>query len=138
MRIRFLHLIAFLSCSACAGSLSTIRLDQAKYPVSFSPVTCDGRRNLREDQLEKVGKFEHAYTTYHMLWRWVPLGPSAFDLSDEVNQQIEAAGGLGIVNFALYSEAQAGNAVLAVLGGILPGSAHVRVSGDIVRPKGRY
>ena len=86
----------------CAGVNTEIRAPRAKYPVSFSPAVPEsgGRVLLAGRDLKKVGELSESY------WRWSIAYDSIrgdVDLSEDVNQAVQAHGGEAIVNLSVTS-----------------------------------
>ena len=95
----------------------------------------DGRA-LSPRDLEVLGSFEHSERRWGLLYSFLPLGGDV-DLSEAITQQIEAAGGEGMINMTVESEGCTLNYLPAVsLLPVWPGCADLRVSGEIVRRKG--
>lgn len=120
----------------CAGGRSNLRFDDTRYPVSLSPTVLgsDGVV-LLPARREVVGKLEIETKVYGLLWAAVPLTPNK-DLSTQVNDQIERAGGQAVVNLRVTSR-QCGLNSAWVLSTVplWPGCSKVFVQGDIIRER---
>jgi hypothetical protein len=115
----------------CSGASSNVVAPDAKYPLSLSDGLRDENGRLLEDnELEVVGAFEADYTAWGMWWNIISFTGDA-DISDEVNEQVAAAKGEGIVNLAVRSKTNVWNGMTLI--GLLPDAAAVKVRGHIVR-----
>ncbi|MBX7082688.1 MAG: hypothetical protein K1X88_26010 [Nannocystaceae bacterium] len=129
-------LAAIALSSGCAGGRSNLRFDDTRYPVSLSPTVLgsDGMV-LVPARREIVGKLEIETKVYGLLWAAVPLTPNK-NLSDQVNDQIERAGGQAVVNLRVTSR-QCGLNSAWVLSTVplWPGCSRVFVQGEIIRER---
>lgn len=128
--------VALALVGGCAGGRSNLRFDDTRYPVSLSPTVLgsDGVVLLPAGR-EVVGKLEIETKVYGLLWAAVPLTPNK-DLSTQVNEQIEQAGGQAVVNLRVTSR-QCGLNSAWVLSTVplWPGCSKVFVQGDIIRER---
>jgi hypothetical protein len=141
---RLLPLLGFLLATSvgCAGARVSITADTAKYPISFSGAVRDrGGVLYAGPTLQKVGAFAAERTSVGLLYSTVSL-PGTWDVSEEINRQVQAAGGEAVINFrlAVTSSCTALNAfpLLNALP-IWPGCSPLEATGDIVvrAPPGR-
>jgi hypothetical protein len=120
---------------ACAGTKSSIVAEDCSYPVSMSSLVYgpDGQP-LHREQLEEVGQFRFAYRSVHMFFTLIPLSRNRFDLSAEMDAQIEQAGGEAIVELSVLGHGNPWIELAPVIGfGLLPAYSDVSVTGVIVR-----
>jgi hypothetical protein len=132
-----LPLLGFLLATSvgCAGARVSVTADKAKYPISFSGAVRDRGGVLHAGPtLQKVGDFAAGRTSVGLLYSTVSL-PGTWDVSEEINRQVQAAGGEAVINFrlAVTSSCTALNAfpLLNALP-IWPGCAPLGATGDIV------
>lgn len=126
--------LAFLL--GCAGGRGDVRFDSLEYPTSMSGYVYgpDGRA-LSPKSLDVVAEFEHQVRFWGMLFSWVPLNGNV-DLSEEINRDVEQAGGEGVINLSVTSEGCPTNYVPALsLIPMWPGCADVTVACQIVKRK---
>jgi hypothetical protein len=128
-------LCGFALSTACASTHSRVTALDASYPVSLSPsVRGPEGAIVNGEDLQKVGAFEHAHTSNHMLLGWVSLDEDYIDLSAEIDKQVEAQGGQAIVNLRVEDTNNTWGMWAAFpFMGLLPVYNDVKVSGDIVR-----
>ena len=132
-----LALIA-LPLLGCAGGRGDVRFDSLEYPASMSGYLHDSRgRAVSPKSLEVVGEFKEETRLWGMLFSWVPVTKTV-DLSDEMNRDIAAANGEGMINVKVHSEGCVFNyiPVMSLLP-IWPGCADVTIEGQIVKQKKR-
>lgn len=136
---RNLKLLIGLLClavlSGCTGAKSRIVAGHSDYPVSFSPAIRDTDGSiLMEDQLTQVGDFAYGYKASRMFWKLIPLSRTEHDLSDEINRQVSASGGEGIVNLNIVEVQNWWTSFAAILTvGLFPTSHAVEIKGMIVK-----
>lgn len=120
----------------CAGSRGDVRFDSLAYPTSMSGyVYGPSGRALSPKSLDVVAEFEHEARMWGMLFSWIPLN-GKLDLSEEINRDVEQAGGTGVVNLSVTSKGCPTNYVPALsLIPVWPGCADITVAGQIVKPK---
>lgn len=120
---------------ACAGGHGRLRIEGAHYPVSMSPFLLgkDGRVKSLHIDLQPTGSFEHKKRFWGMLYSWVSL-TGDYNIAHSVNEQVEAAGGQGIVNLSIEGKQCAINYFfpLSVLP-FWPGCTRTTIRGEIVR-----
>jgi hypothetical protein len=120
----------------CAGGRGDVRFDSLRYPVSMSGYVYGPKnRALSPRSLEVVSEFEHEGRLWGVLFSWLPVSGD-LDLSDEINNDVEAAGGEGVINLSVKSE----GCVLNYIPGLSlipmwPGCADVTVAGQVVKRK---
>ncbi len=125
--------ICLLAVSAvgCSGAHASLVAPDAKYPISLSDGVRDSTgRLVPDEELEVVGAFQSDFSTWGMWWNIISFTGDA-DISEDVNEQVNAAKGEGIVNLSVRS----GNTVWNgfTLFGLLPDATTVKVRGHIVR-----
>jgi hypothetical protein len=122
--------------SGCAGARVAITADHARYPISLSPVVRDSAGRLwPAGSLKKVGTLAARRSAIGILYSG--LTPrSTYDISDEVNAQVAAAGGEAVIDLSVSvrDDCTALNA-FPILNALpfWPGCAPIVVTGDIVR-----
>lgn len=134
--MRLVVLAFCLLLTACVGSRQDIRFAAAQVPLSLSSQLLDGQgRQLGNEDLEVVGRLGASSRGWSLLWSLLPI--KGVDFSAEVNAQVAAAGGEGVVNLVLTSQdgcTRSLNQVpFAALLPFFPGCTDVTISGDIVR-----
>jgi hypothetical protein len=130
-----LVLVIAMAGTGCAGAHSLIVAPTATVPVSMSQGVRDPNGILvPEEQMEKVGEFSYDYTAWGTLWGEVSLTGEK-DISDEINEQVKAAGGEAIVNLSVTSESSGWNAFTFL--GVLPAFNPTEVRGDIIKRRSR-
>jgi|GEM_PF-2260052 len=123
--------------TGCGGSRTKVHLDNARYPVSMSPVMIDrDGTHVNSSGLVTVGKFQASTRGWSIGWTAIPL--NTIDFSTELNQQVESAKGEAVINFKVMAahplapDVFPGYFFLHWLP-IWPGSVAVEAQGDIVR-----
>ncbi len=133
--MRRLSLALSLLLTGCAGARTTVVAGHSRYPVSLSRALRDRDGSLVTAERRKVvGQFSASHTAWGMVYSAAKLTPRT-DISDEVNAQVAAAHGDGIVHLAIVTRACALD-YFAFPFGVLPfwpSCALVNVTGDIVR-----
>lgn len=129
-----LLLLSLLSLVGCAGARTTIIAQDARFPVSLSEgMRAPDGHVLEPGEMEVVGQFESKRTIWGMLYSIIPLTPTT-DVSKEVDQQVEAAGGQAIVRLKTEAQHCAFNHFIVFsFIPIWPGCSNIVVSGDIIR-----
>jgi hypothetical protein len=121
--------------SGCAGARVAVTAERTQYPVSLSGVVRDREGALLgAPALQKVGNFAAGKTAYGIVHSTVSLSGS-WDLSDEINRQVKAAGGEAVINLRIAATDHCAflNSVLIFNAlPIWPGCAPLEASGDIV------
>jgi len=137
MRRRALVLMLMVSAAGgCAGGRVSIVAERSRYPISLSRAVRDQTGRLYEGlSLEHVGTLDAGGTRVGILYSALTIPPS-MDISDDVNQQVAAAGGEAVV--ALTVSVGVGCEILNVfpilnIVPLWPGCVPVSVTGDIVR-----
>ena len=132
-------LMLMLTVSAvagCAGGRVSIVAERSRYPISLSRAVRDQTGRLYDGlSLEHVGTLDAGGTRVGILYSALTIPPH-MDISDEVNQQVAAAGGEAVV--ALTVSVGVGCEVLNIFPllnalPLWPGCVPVTVTGDIVR-----
>ena len=124
--------------TGCAGARADVTANQARYPLSMSSQVRDKDGTVHgRGTLEKVGELESSATPVGILYSLLTF-PSTVDISDDVNQQVKAAGGEAVVRLQVTASGGCdilnGFPVLNLLP-IWPGCIPLTVTGDIVRRK---
>jgi hypothetical protein len=98
---RILIGILLSTMPACAGARVSVSAETAAYPISFSNAVRDKSGVLHAaPTLRKVGDFSAGKTAVGFIYSSVSL-PGTWDISEEINRQVRAAGGEAVVNFRL-------------------------------------
>jgi len=138
MRRVAIVLLGVLLLSGCIGSRQDIRFSSAQVPLSLSGQLLDARGEaVSGDELETVGRLGASRRGWSIFWTLLPL--RRIDFSREVNAQVVAAGGEGVINLLITAEdgcTRSLNQVpFAALLPIFPGCTDVTISGEIVRQR---
>lgn len=137
---RGIALALLLGCglvlAGCAGARGKVRFDTLEHPASMSGYLYGpDDRALSPRSLQVVGQFERRERMWGLMYSWIPLTGSV-DLSQEINREVERAGGEGVINLSVTTDGCALNYIPAVsLLPLWPGCADVTVAGEIVRRK---
>jgi len=119
----------------CAGARVSVTADTAKYPISFSGAIRDRGGVLHATPtLQKVGGFVATRTSVGLAYSTISL-PSTWDVSKEINRQVQAARGEAVINFRLAVTGSCtvlNNFFLLNALPIWPGCAPLEATGDIV------
>jgi|GEM_PF-1901571 len=117
--------------TGCSGARSHVIADEARYPISLSDGVRDADGKLLPDERKQVvGSFTHSYKAWGWLWRVFSF-TGDHDISEDVNEQVAAAGGDAIVNLSVKSELCLWN--MFTLVGLLPDCSNVSVRGHIIK-----
>jgi hypothetical protein len=124
--------------TGCAGARATVRADHARYPISMSSEVRDQSGKVHgHATLQQVGHFEAETSRIGIFYSILTI-PGSFDISDEVNQQVAAAGGEAVVRLNVSvspgCDLLNGMPVLNMLP-LWPGCVPITVEGDIVKRK---
>lgn len=92
--------LLLLAVGACHGANVNVHANSARYPVSMSSALPDaeGKVLIIGYELQPVGPFRVDTTKYGFFYGSTK---ATLDLSDDINNQIERAGGEGIVQFKI-------------------------------------
>jgi hypothetical protein len=137
MIFRIVTLVALIwGVAGCAGARATVTAEHARYPISASHQVRDDAGNVHgRATLQTVGRLQASSTKFGLLYSLVTV-PSSYDISDEVNSQVEAAGGEAVILLDVSvtggCDVLNGFPVLNVLP-IWPGCVPITVEGDIVK-----
>ncbi|MBI2391646.1 MAG: hypothetical protein HYV09_18805, partial [Deltaproteobacteria bacterium] len=117
----------------CSGARSHVTAPTAEYPISMS----DGIRDesgapVADEDKQVVGYFQYDYKAWGMWWRMISFTGDK-DLSEEMNKQVKAAGGEGVINLTVKAENCTWNIFTFV--GLFPDCSTVRVRGNIIKRK---
>jgi len=117
----------------CSGARSHVTAPTAEYPISMS----DGIRDengsaVPDEDKQVVGYFMYDYKAWGMWWRIISFTGDK-DMSEEMNKQVKAAGGEGVINLSVKAENCTWNIFTFV--GLFPDCSTVRVRGNIIKRK---
>lgn len=90
----------------------------------------EGGKLLTQDRKVKVGEFKTSYKACSMLWRNVSFTGDK-DISEKVDEQVNAKGGDAITNLSVSSGGTLWNFFTVI--GLVPDCSSVRITGDIVK-----
>jgi len=135
-RLLPLLLASSVVTAGCAGAHVEITARQSRYAISMSQVVRDGSGLLYDHQsLEYVGALYTGRTRLGFFYSALtPL--STFDISEDVNAQVAAAGGEAVVGLIVSASDGCdilNNFPLLNILPVWPGCVPVTVTGDIVR-----
>lgn len=129
-----ISMLLSLGCSAGASG-GRIHFDSLKYPVSMSKSLYGPNKEILQDgvNLEHIKDFEFSMEHCSVLYSIVPL-TSTRKISDQMNKEIDAAGGDGMTQVSFTTDNSWATAVpiLHILP-IWPGCQQITVSGHIVK-----
>jgi hypothetical protein len=122
--------------AGCAGARVSVTAERARYPISFSGSVRDANGELRpRSSLVKVGELAASQTRMGFFYSGA-TPRSSYDISDEVNAQVEAAHGEAVV-YLTITVSDSCNVLNAfpVLNALpfWPGCVPLDVTGEIVR-----
>jgi hypothetical protein len=123
----------------CAGARTELSFSEARYPLSYSAYLYDasGRIVVRGHELQPVGTLSIERRFWGMLYSYATVSGEP-ELGAAINEQVRAAGGVGVVNLTVRTEGCGWNfAFLLTILPFWPGCATVTVSGEIVKAGGR-
>jgi len=126
--------LALATGMGCAGARTNITAPDSKYPVSLSRGVRDADGTLvPAERRIVVGHFETKSHPYSLFYSFLPLKPTT-DISEEINQQVAAAGGDAVINLKVGSTQCWANWMLIFdILPIWPGCANVVIKGDIIK-----
>lgn len=156
-----------INVQACTSYEATLTMEKTVYPVSMNSLLyTNDLDEIGDEAYEKVGSFKFRRYMTGAFHGKLSLTKTEFDLSDDINNAIEEAGGNAMVNFRVKSTSNAiiativggigtvimptigvveafngeyGRAALiTTLGAALPNLSKVVVQADIVRINDRY
>jgi hypothetical protein len=135
-RLLPLLLASSVVTAGCAGAHVEITARQSRYAISMSQVVRDGSGVLYDHQsLEYVGALYTGRTRLGFFYSALtPL--STFDISEDVNAQVSAAGGEAVVGLIVSASDGCdilNNFPFLNILPVWPGCVPVTVTGDIVR-----
>ena len=126
---------ALLACG-CAGARVSVSADSARYPVSLSGVVRDESGHPYDQHgLRKVGNFTVQRTPVGFVYSAL-TAPSAYDISDAINQQVASSCGEAVVNLSIsISDSCTVLNMFPFLNALpfWPGCVPLTITGDIVR-----
>lgn len=127
-------MLMMVAAVGCAGARYKVKTAGLKYPVSMSGSLADADGNLYvlEHGLEDIGELKADYTSIGFLYGETG---NDVDISEEVNRQIEAAGGDGAVGVTIRTQNCGTNFAswILILLPFYPGCMGVHVEGRIVK-----
>jgi hypothetical protein len=123
-----------VACAGCAGGHGWVSAPTSRYPISLTHGirAADGHL-LTNKERKIVGHFDTSKTFVSLLYDAIPLNGS-FDVSDDVNEQVRAAGGEAVTDLTFQTHLCALDFFLGFhMLPIWPGCATVHVTGNIIR-----
>jgi len=123
-----------LASVGCAGARTEVVAPTATVPVSFSRSVRDQSGEIvSAERREVVGHFESRHNAWGMFYSIAKLDPIT-DISNDINEQVRAAGGDAVIHLAIRSKPCAHDFV-PVFNWLpfWPGCTRVVVEGDIIR-----
>jgi hypothetical protein len=131
----YLLMILILFLFQCTGSRAEIKLEKVEVPVSLSAFLYgeDGQVLVKNKSLKVIGKFKYEKRFWGILWTMIRLSNDD-DVSNEINKQVNAQGGDGIINLMVESDYCSLNAFpfLGLLP-IWPGCTIATFNGEIIK-----
>lgn len=126
--------------SGCGGARPHVTFEGSRYPISMSSVLlAEDGSFVTSGAYNKVGRFESAGRGWSIGWTTIPLG--SVDFSEDLNRQVETAGGEAVVNLMVtaatpvFPDMFPGMFFLHWVP-VWPGSVDVAAVGDIVKRTG--
>jgi hypothetical protein len=132
--VLFAVMCCALVCSSGCLSLSSTALhgSDLRYPVSMSKSVVDAAGQIQVPKAaEKVAHFTRDWSHWGWFYGFVSLS-SHVDLSAMLNEEIEKAGGDGIVNLKVTAEGSGLSWFISLLI-IIPERVDVTVEGDVYK-----
>jgi hypothetical protein len=130
-----LAVCAALELLGCSGARSYVVAPTAEVPISMSSgMRGEDGELLAAEQKHTVGEFSMNYRAWGMLWKAISFTGDK-DISDEINEQVKAAGGQAVTNLEVRSGNCMWNAITLL--GLLPDCSNVEIRGDIIRVSAR-
>ena len=127
--------LAALAPSCLSLASTTLDGSELRYPVSFSKslIDADGKAYVPTPD-EKVAHFERSWSHWGMIYDSIDLS-SDENLSAILHEEIEGAGGDGIVNLKVTADGTGFSWLVSLLI-LFPERVKVTVEGDVVRRSG--
>ncbi len=118
----------------CAGARTDVVAPTASVPISFSRSVRDQNGEIvSEANRQVVGHFESRHNAWGLLYSTVRLDPIT-NISNEINEQVRAAGGDAVIRLSIRSKPCATDFVPVFnFLPFWPGCTRVVVEGDIIR-----
>lgn len=133
----FLAIIGTIIISSCAGGRGYLRFESLEYPASTSPYLYgrSGQVVVEGKELSIVGKFTMEKKFWGMVYSLVRLSDDA-DVSLAANQAIKTAGGDGMINLTITTDAcfLTGIPILPILP-FWPACTIANITADIVKER---
>ncbi len=128
-----------LALSACsvgcaASSLRVHSATEPKGPISLTSTVYDATgKPLRVGEgLEVVGHFDYSKRIWSLLFGVIPLSGD-IDIAAVANEEMDKAGGVGVVNLAVETSSNGALKYIGTLVPILPMYVAAKLEGDVVR-----
>jgi hypothetical protein len=137
-------LYSLLLLSGCSSSKGALSFNTLKYPTSMSAFLYDKNHNLvmKGRELDSINSFKYKKTFWNVAYGLIPLSDDQ-SISDALNEIVEKYKGDGIINLTITIEQGTANKIYSFLMylpsyiPILPGSARITVSGEVVKLNNR-
>jgi len=132
--LRGVAVLCLFLCASCAGVKCSLKSDQVKQPVSFTPFVYDEKGNIVEatpDQIKAHFKFKKHF--WAMLWRSYALTDPDWELSENLKNELSRANGDAIVNMTVRTHDDGMMFFVTYLMPIIPNCQTVTVEGDVAR-----
>lgn len=132
--LRGMAALCLFLCSSCAGVKCTLKSDQIKQPVSFTPCVYDEKGHIVKaspDQIKAHFKFKRHF--WAMLWRSYALTDPDWDLSESLKSELSRANGDAVVNMTVRTHDDGMMFFVTYVVPIIPNCQTVTVEGDVAR-----
>jgi len=133
---------SILQISGCSSSKGALSFSALKYPTSMSAFLYDQNHNvvMKGKELEFLHSFDFKKTYWNLAYGSIPLTKGE-SISDTLNAIVEKYKGDGIINLTITIEQGVVNKIYSFFMylpsyiPILPSSASITVSGEVVKLK---
>jgi hypothetical protein len=119
----------------CAGADCKLSARSVRQPVSCTPCVYDATGRIHEaEKSEIVSHFTITKNKWTVLWKSVALGDANWDISPDLNAQLNRTPGNAVVNVTVTAEGC--NLLQWYLAGLLPiipSYVTVKVEGDVAQ-----
>lgn len=131
--------LIFILCavllSGCAGARCRVTMHSVQPPVSCTPCVFDASGKICTAKTQEIVRhIKFSKYNWSMLWTSIPLNKRDWDISPEINEDLQETPGNAVVNVTV--RAQGCNFLywyFAALVPIIPSYEKVTVEGDIVK-----